>query len=91
MNKERLLNLTVYMLPSTNINHLAPNFVTMCTDITARMCSIMDLIRPEESELSALELEKVLYFIVMYILASVDMYFNQQQTWKKKYMTTDLR
>ena len=52
----------VYSLPSTNIDHSAPNLmVKMYVTITSRMSSIMDLIRPELSELSALELENLPY------------------------------
>ena len=51
----------VYTLASTNINQLAPNLVQMYMTIRSRMNSIMDLIGPELSELSALELENLLY------------------------------
>ena len=49
----------VYFLSSTNINHSAPNLVKMYVAIRSQMNSIMDLIRPELSELSALELENL--------------------------------
>ena len=51
----------VYTLSSTNINQSAPNLVKMYVIIRSRMSSIMDLIRPELSDLSALESENVPY------------------------------
>ena len=51
----------VYTLSSTNIDQSAPNFVKMYVIIRSQMSSIMGLIRPELSELSALELEKLPY------------------------------
>ena len=51
----------VYTLSSTNINQSAPNLVKMYVIIRSRMNSIMDLIRSELSELSALELENLPY------------------------------
>ena len=45
----------VYTLASTNIDQSAPNLVKMHMTIRSRMGSIMDLIRPKLSELSALE------------------------------------
>ena len=47
----------VYTPASTNIDQLAPNLVKMYVTIRLRMSLIMDLIGPELSELSALELE----------------------------------
>ena len=47
----------VYTSASTNIDQSAPNLVKMCMTIRLWMSSIMDLIRPELSELSALEFE----------------------------------
>ena len=44
-----------------NIDQSAPNLVKMYVIIRSRMISIMDLIRPELSELSALELENLPY------------------------------
>ena len=49
----------VYTLSSTNIDQSAPNVVKMYVIIRSRMSSIMDLIRPELSEFSALELENL--------------------------------
>ena len=51
----------VYTLASTNIDQSTPNLVKMCLTIRSRMNSIMDLIGPELSELSALEFQNLLY------------------------------
>ena len=51
----------VYTLASTNIDQSAPNLVKTYMTITSRMSSIMDLIGPELSELSALEFENFPY------------------------------
>ena len=48
----------VYTLVSTNIDQSAPNLVKMYMTLRSRMM-IMDLIGPELSELSALELENL--------------------------------
>ena len=50
----------VYTLSSTNINQSAPNLVKLYVIIRSQMSSSMDLIKPELSELSALELENLL-------------------------------
>ena len=47
----------VYTLASTNIDRSTPKLVKMYVTIRLEMSSIMDLIRPEHSELSALEFE----------------------------------
>ena len=47
----------VYTLSSTNINQSASTLVQMYMTIRSQMSSIMELIIPELSELSALELE----------------------------------
>ena len=49
------------LLSSTNINQSAPNLVKLFVIIISRMSSIMEVIRPELSELSALELENLPY------------------------------
>ena len=49
----------VYTLASTSINHSVPNLVKMYVTIRSQMSLIMDLIRPELSELSALEFAKI--------------------------------
>ena len=51
----------VYTLSSTNIDQSSPNLVKMYVTISSRISSIMDLIRPELFELSALELENLPY------------------------------
>ena len=51
----------VYILSSTNINQSAPNLVKMYVTIRSQMSLIMDLIRPELSELPALEFENLPY------------------------------
>ena len=50
----------VYTPASTNIDQSASNLVKMYMTIRFRMSSIMDLIQPELSELSTLELENFL-------------------------------
>ena len=54
-------NFLVNTLASTNINQSAPNLVKMYMTIRSRMNSIMELIGPKLSELSALELENLPY------------------------------
>ena len=49
----------VYTLSSTNIYQSAPNLVKVYITITSGMSSILELIGPELSELSALELENL--------------------------------
>ena len=51
----------VYTPASTNIDQSAANLVKMYMSIRSRMSSIMDVIRPELSELSNLELENFPY------------------------------
>ena len=53
----------VYTLVSTNIDQSAPNLVKMYMTLRSRMSLIMDLIGPELSELSALELENLPYLV----------------------------
>ena len=47
----------VYTLASTNVKQTAPNLGEMYVTIRSEMNSIMDIIGPELSELSDLELE----------------------------------
>ena len=61
LNLEKLLNMTVYSLSSTNFVQSAPNLVKMYVIVRSQMSSIMDLIGPELSKLSALELENMPY------------------------------
>ena len=51
----------VYTPSSTNINQSAPNLVKVYMTIRSQMSSVMELIGPELSELSALELENLPY------------------------------
>ena len=48
----------VYSVASTNINQSAPNLVTMYMSIRSPMSLIMDQVIPDQSVLSALEIEK---------------------------------
>ena len=57
----------VYTPASTNIDQSAPNLVKMYMTIRSRMSSIMDVIRPELSELSTLELENFPYLTLVNI------------------------
>ena len=50
-----------YTLASTNIDQSAPNLVKMCMTMRSRISLIRDVIRPELSELSTLELENLPY------------------------------
>ena len=61
----------VYTPASTNIDQSAPNLDKMYMTIRSRMSLIMDVIRPELSELSTLELGNFLYMTV-YTLASAN-------------------
>ena len=58
---------------STNINQSVPNLIKMNTTIRSWMSSIMDIIRPELSKLSTLELENLAYLTV-YTLASANIH-----------------
>ena len=49
----------VYILASTNMNQSAPNLVKMYVTISSQMSLIMNVIRPELSELFALEFAKI--------------------------------
>ena len=51
----------VYTQASTNIDQSAPSLVKMYMNIRSWMSSIMDVIRPEPSEISTLELENFPY------------------------------
>ena len=51
----------VYTLSSTNINQSASNLIKVYMTIRSRVSLIIKLIRPEMSELSALELENLPY------------------------------
>ena len=63
----------VYTVSSTNIDQSAPNFVKMYVIIRSRMISVMDLMGPELSELSALELENLPYLTLLtLVFANID-------------------
>ena len=49
----------VYYVASTNINQSAPNLVTMYMRIRSQMSLIMGQVIPDQSVLSALEIEKL--------------------------------
>ena len=49
----------VYSLASTNINQSVPNLVTVNMSIRSRMRLIMGQVIPDQSVLSALEIEKL--------------------------------
>ena len=49
----------VYSLTSTNINRSAPNLVTMNMSIRSRASLTMGQVQPDQSVLSALEIEKL--------------------------------
>ena len=51
----------VYTLSSTNINQSAPNLVKVYMTIRSRMSSILEVIEPELSDMSAHELENLPY------------------------------
>ena len=61
----------VYTLTSTNIDQSAPNLGKMYMTIRSRMSTIMNIIGPELSELSALELENLPY-LTLFTLASAN-------------------
>ena len=71
---------SVYSLSSTNFNQSAPNLVRMHATIRSRMSSIVDLIGPEEPELSALELENFPY-LTLFTLYHLQISINQYQSW----------
>ena len=70
----------VYTLASTNIDQPTPNLVKMYVTIRLRMSSIIDLIGPELSELSALEFENLPY-LTLFTLYHLQILTNQYQTW----------
>ena len=55
----------VYSISSTNIDQSAPNFIKIFVIIRSQMSSIMKIIGPELSELSALELENLPYLTLL--------------------------
>ena len=69
-----------YTRSSTNINQSAPNLVKLYVIIRSWITLIIDLIGPELSELSALELENLPYLILNKI-KHLQILTNQYQTW----------
>ena len=55
----------VYSLSSKNNDQSAPNLLKMYVIIRSQMSSIMDVIGPELSDLSALELENLPYLTLL--------------------------
>ena len=72
----------VYTLASTNIDQSTPNLVKMYVTIRLRMSLLMDLIRPEFYELSALEFENLSY-LTLFTLYHLQILTSQYQTWPK--------
>ena len=72
----------VYTPASTNFDQSAPNLVKMYMIIRSRMSCIMDVIRPELSELSNLELENFPY-LTLFTLYHLQILTNQYQTWSQ--------
>ena len=70
----------VYTLASTNNDQSTPNLVKMYMTIRLRMSLIMDLIRPELYELSALEFENLQY-LTLFTLYHLQILTNQYRTW----------
>ena len=66
LNLEKSLSLTVYTPASTNIDQSAPNLDKMYMTIRSRMSSIIDVIRPELSKFSTLELENFPYLTCLH-------------------------
>ena len=62
----------VYTPTSTNINHSAPNLAKLYVTIRSQIRLIMDLTRPELSELFALEFAKIAESDFVYTLASTN-------------------
>ena len=58
-------NFLVNTLASTNVNQSFPNLVEVYMTIRSRTSFIMELIGPELSELSALELENLPYMTLL--------------------------
>ena len=70
----------VYTLASTNIDQSTPKLVKMDMTIRLRMSLIMDFIKPESYELSALEFENLPY-LTLFTLYHLQILTNQYQTW----------
>ena len=66
----------VYSLASTNINQSTPNLVTMYMSIRSQMSSIMGQVIPDQSVLSALEIEKLNFNRVYLVFIPLGSYFG---------------
>ena len=66
----------VYSLSSTNINRSVPNLKLLYAIIRSQMSLIMDLIEPELSQLSALELENLPH-LTLFTLKLLQILINQ--------------
>ena len=82
--------MTVYSLSSTNIDQSALNLVKMYAIIRSQISLIMDLIRPDFFELSALELENLPY-LTLFTLTHRQILTNQYQTWPQYICPSGLR
>ena len=60
-----------YSLASTNIKQSAPNLVTMYISIRSQMTLIMEQVIPDQSVLSALEIEKMNFSSLIWYLSSL--------------------
>ena len=76
------ISVFVYTSTYTKIDQSAPNLVKMYMSTRAQMTSIMDLIGPELSELSALEFENLPY-LTLFTLYHLQILTNQYQTWSQ--------
>ena len=64
----------VYSLASTNINQSTPNLVTMYMSIRSQMSLIMGQVIPDQSVLSALEIEKFTLIVYLVFILIVNLY-----------------
>ena len=72
----------VFIPASTNIDQSASNLVKIYITIRSRMSSIIDVIRPELSELCTLELENLPY-LTLFTFQHLQILTNQFQTWSQ--------
>ena len=80
LSLEKLLDMTLFTLSSTNIDQSAPNLVKIYVIIRSHMSLILDIIGPELSELPALELENLPYMTLLN-LQQLQILTNRYQTW----------
>ena len=67
---EKLLNMTLFILSSANINQSVPDLATVYLPIRSQMRLIMEQIKPEHLELFALGFGKIAETDFVYTLAS---------------------